>query len=240
MSILRHQTILFIGSDSETGQLIEKTLSLAGYQVTVFPDPDAARPHCNPPPTLVIVDTTPGIGELAPARLMREQLVTTPIIALTRLPDEVLSRAMERLRLSSLVKPVTPALLLATVADEIEWAENQGTHTRITSPLETLEISEDLVLLLSDPKLAPRLDVPYRRTPALEAALEAAHLSPSNIALFDLFDGQSTLADILAGLPHIEPKILLLATYLVRVGWLVPWTGPLSPDKVSTPTSESV
>ncbi len=224
MSLVRHQTILFVGSDPETAHLINKTLTLAGYRVLVTDDPNRAHTLSDQPPTLIIADTTPGVGELAPARIMRERFVTTPIIALTRLPDEILSRAMERLRLSSLVKPVTPALLLATVADEIEWSQNQGSHTRITSPLETIDISEDLVLLLSDPQFAPPLDVAYRRTPAMESALAAAKLSPSNVTLLDLFDGQNSLADIIASLPHLEPKILFLATYLVRVGWLVPWS----------------
>ncbi|MCS7079076.1 MAG: hypothetical protein NZ585_03370 [Chloracidobacterium sp.] len=230
MRLLRHQTILFVGQDDETAHLVEKTLTMSGYRVLVAADPDAARPLCEPPPTLAIVDTTPGVGELAPARIMRERLATTPIIVLTRLPDEILSRAMERLRLSSLVKPVTPSLLLATVTDEIEWAQNQGTHTRVTSPLETLAMSDDLVLFLGDPRLAPPLNVVYRKTSDLEAALAKAELAPTNMALFDLFDGQHTLADILANLPHLEAKILLLATYLVRVGWIVPVIGEFAPD----------
>ncbi|OYT72519.1 MAG: hypothetical protein CFK52_04785 [Chloracidobacterium sp. CP2_5A] len=218
MSLTRRQTILFVGSDAEIAQLIEKTLSVAGYQVEVAPNPEAACARSDLSPTLVIVDTAPGVGELAAARLMRERWITTPIIALTRLPDEVLSRAMERLRLSSLVKPVTPALLLATVADEIDWEQNQG--ARVTSPLESLDISDDLVFFLGDRRLAPPLNAIYRRTDELEAALGNAGLSPSNMALFELFDGQSTLADIIDNLPHIEPKILLLASYLARVGWL--------------------
>ncbi len=237
MSIIRHQAILFVGTDAEMARLIHGTLSVAGYQVLVAPDHEAARAYHDPPPALVIVDTAPGLGELAPARLMREQLVTTPIIALTRLPDEVLSRAMERLRLSSLVKPVTPALLLATVADEIEWAQNQGAHTRITSPLETLAISDDLVFFLGDRQLAPPLDATYRWTAELENALAKASLGPSDLALFELFDGQNTLADIIAGLPHLEPKILFLATYLARVGWLTPSAAELAPGGASPPAS---
>ncbi len=233
MSLSRHQTILFVGQHAETAQLVEQTLTVAGYQVLVAPTPEAAQALCNPPPTLVIVDTTPGIGELAPARIVRERLVTTPIIVLTRLPDEILSRAMERLRLSSLVKPVTPSLLLATVADEIEWAHNQGAHSRITSPLETLAISDDLVFFLGNLRFAPPLNVVYRKSAELEAALAKAELDPSNRTLFDLFDGQHTLADIIANLPYLEPKIVLLATYLVGIGWLVPLTGELGLHGVS-------
>lgn len=234
MSLVRQQTVLFVGPDAATAQLVERTLTVAGYQVLVAADPDAARSLCDPPPTLAVVDTTPGVGELAPARILREHLVTTPIIVLTRLPDEILSRAMERLRLSSLVKPVTPPLLLATVADEIEWAQNQGAHTRVTSPLETIALSDDLVFFLGDRRFAPPLNVIYRKTSDLESALAQAELSPTNTALFDLFDGRHALADILANLPHLEAKILLLATYLVRVGWLVPVTGELAPEQAST------
>lgn len=235
MSPVRHQTILFVGSDPETAQLTNKTLTLAGYHVLATGDPNTAHTLSDQPPTLIIVDTTPGIGELAPARILREHFVTTPIIVLTRLPDEILSRAMERLRLSSLVKPVTPALLLATVADEIEWSQNQGTHTRTTSPLETLDISEDLVFLLGDPQFAPPRDVAYRRTSAMESALARAELCPSNVALLDLFDGRHSLADIIAGLPHLEPKILFLTTYLVQVGWLEPCSAKLA--AVTSPPS---
>ncbi|MGQ9896987.1 MAG: hypothetical protein ACUVR8_05465 [Acidobacteriota bacterium] len=222
MSLVRRQTILFVGSASETAQLVEKTLMLSGYHVLVTDDPNTAHTLCDEDPTLIIADTTPGVGELAPARILRERFVTTPIIALTRLPDEILSRAMERLRLSSLVKPVTPALLLASVADEIEWSQNQGSHSRITSPLETLDISEDLVFLLGDPRFAPPRQIAYQRTADLESALATANLSPSNVALLDLFDGHHSLDDIITSLPHLEPKILFLVTYLVRVGWLVP------------------
>jgi|GEM_PF-1919770 DNA-binding response OmpR family regulator len=222
MSLVRHQTILFVGSDPEVAQLVHRTLTVAGYHVLTANEPNLACTLSDQDPTLIIVDTTAGVGELAPARILREQFVTTPIIALTRLPDEILSRAMERLRLSSLVKPVTPALLLATVADEIEWSQHQGRHTRVTSPLETLDISEDLVSLLGQQQFAPPLELAYHRAPAMESALATANLSPSDTALLDLFDGQNSLADIIANLPHLEPKILFLATYLVRIGWLVP------------------
>ncbi len=217
----RNRNILFVGSNDLLADAARACLSGAGYNVTLAPTTDdAVAAMAALPPALVIVDTEPGKGELAAPRIMRDAVNNNSIaiVALTRVPDELLARALQTLGISSLIKPITPESLLMMVTEEIDLTMTQSSvdWSAPMAPIDDLALSADLVTLLVFDELAPALDAVYERSSDLELKMATFELSPESVALLDLFDGKRRLREIITQYPKIEKKIVFLATYLLR------------------------
>jgi CheY-like chemotaxis protein len=217
----RNRTIIFVGANDLLADAARTCLTDAGYTVITTRTTDegvAAVAHT--PPALVIVDTEPGKGELAAPRIMRDAVNNNavPVVALTRIPDEMLARALQTLGISSLIKPITPESLLMMVDEEIDLTLTQSSvnWTAPAVPSESQDLSADLVSFLVFDEFTPPAGAVYERTPDLELKMATFDLSPESVALLDLFDGKRTFREILSLYPKLENKVVFLATYLVR------------------------
>jgi DNA-binding response OmpR family regulator len=221
----RNRTIIFVGANEILADVARTCLTNAGYTVIMTKNTEEGLAAvAQTPPALVIVDTEPGKGELASPRILRDAVNnnSVPVVALTRIPDEMLARALQTLGISSLIKPITPESLLMMVDEEIDLTMTQSSvnWTTPAAPSTNPDLSDDLISLLVFDEFTPALDAVYERLPDLELKMATTELSPESVALLDLFDGKRRLREIVTQYPKLEKKILFLATYLLKTDLL--------------------
>ncbi|MBX7220754.1 MAG: hypothetical protein K1Y36_12465 [Blastocatellia bacterium] len=216
--------ILLISRDPNLTGTCESYLEQAGYEVSVAPTDHAMEVLQQVSPSVVVLDTEPGEGELTVAEQVRtlRTIDDLPVIALTRMPDATLSRALHGLGMSSLTKPISPESLLGIVQQELQMHAMRVSRdwSELSLPADSPDIASDIVdLLLFDENL-PALDAVYDKSAKLGIKIALGEASAESIALFDLFDGRHTLREVVAANPKLAKKLKFLTSYMIRTGLL--------------------